>query len=608
MRALYLILPILCILVIAYRYYSAFIAARVMALDDSRPTPAHLRNDGHNYYPTHRLVLFGHHFAAITGAGPLIGPVLAAQFGYAPGLIWLVTGVCLAGAVHDFIILWASTRRGGRSLAEIAKQEIGPVAGGTAAVAILFIIVIALSGLGLAVVNALQESAWGTFTIGVSIPLALFMGLYMYRFRKGRIAEATTIGVIGLLLAVVLGKPIAASAIGPWFHLTREQLIIAMGAYGFIASVLPVWLLLCPRDYLSSFMKIGTIAFLVIAVMIVNPVLQMPAVSAFADGGGPIIPGPLFPFAFITIACGAISGFHALISSGTTPKMIDRETDIRPIGYGAMLIEGLVGVMSLIAATAMFPGDYFAINTPPAAFAALGIPTVNLPQLEAAVGESVAGRTGGAVSLAVGIAQIFSGLPGMRGLMDYWYHFAIMFEALFILTTIDTGTRVARFLVQEFFGQFYAPMAKHEWLPGSIVATLMVVFSWGYFIWAGSISTIWPMFGIANQLLASVALAVGTTIIINLGRARYAWVTFLPLTFVATTTLTAGVLSIRDNFWPMAIGPNAARHFQGYLNTTLTVIMMVSVVVILANAAWRWIQVLRGRIGTMSDAVVQSPR
>ena len=608
MRALYLILPILCILVIAYRYYSAFIAARVMALDDSRPTPAHLRNDGHNYYPTHRLVLFGHHFAAITGAGPLIGPVLAAQFGYAPGLIWLVTGVCLAGAVHDFIILWASTRRGGRSLAEIARQEIGPVAGGTAAVAILFIIVIALSGLGLAVVNALQESAWGTFTIGVSIPLALFMGLYMYRFRKGRIAEATTIGVIGLLLAVVLGKPIAASAIGPWFHLTREQLIIAMGAYGFIASVLPVWLLLCPRDYLSSFMKIGTIAFLVIAVMIVNPVLQMPAVSAFADGGGPIIPGPLFPFAFITIACGAISGFHALIASGTTPKMIDRETDIRPIGYGAMLIEGLVGVMSLIAATAMFPGDYFAINTPPAAFAALGIPTVNLPQLEAAVGESVAGRTGGAVSLAVGIAQIFSGLPGMRGLMDYWYHFAIMFEALFILTTIDTGTRVARFLVQEFFGQFYAPMAKHEWLPGSIVATLMVVFSWGYFIWAGSISTIWPMFGIANQLLASVALAVGTTIIINLGRARYAWVTFLPLTFVATTTLTAGVLSIRDNFWPMAIGPNAARHFQGYLNTTLTVIMMVSVVVILANAAWRWIQVLRGRIGTMSDAVVQSPR
>jgi carbon starvation protein len=600
MRALYVILPILCILAISYRYYSAFIAARIMALDDSRPTPAHVRNDGQNYHPTHRLVLFGHHFAAITGAGPLIGPVLAAQFGYAPGLIWLVAGVCLAGAVHDFIILWASTRRGGRSLAEIARAEIGPVAGATAAVAILFIIVIALAGLGLAVVNALQESAWGTFTIGVSIPLALFMGLYMYRFRKGRIAEATVIGVIGLFLAVILGKPLAASSFGAWFTLSREQLIVAMGAYGFIASVLPVWMLLCPRDYLSSFMKIGTIAFLVLAVMIVNPVLQMPAVTDFAAGGGPIIPGPLFPFAFITIACGAISGFHALISSGTTPKMINRESDIRPIGYGAMLIEGLVGVVSLIAATAMFPGDYFAINTAPATFANLGIPIVNLPELEAAVGEQVAGRPGGAVSLAVGIAQIFSGLPGMRGLMDYWYHFAIMFEALFILTTIDTGTRVARFLVQEFLGQFYAPMARQEWMPGAVGSTLVVVFAWAYFIWTGSISTIWPMFGIANQLLAAVALAVGTTIIINIGKARYAWVTLMPLLFVATTTLSAGVLSVRDNFWPMAIGPDLSRHFQGYLNTTLTVVMMVCVIVILANAIWKWTQVLRGRVAVAS--------
>jgi carbon starvation protein len=595
MRALYLILPILGILAIAYRYYSAFIAARIMALDDSRVTPAHVRNDGHNYHPTHRFVLFGHHFAAITGAGPLIGPVLAAQFGYAPGLIWLVAGVCLAGAVHDYIILWASTRRGGRSLAEIARQEIGPVAGATAAIAILFIVVIALAGLGLAVVNALQESAWGTFTIGASIPLALFMGLYMYRFRKGRIAEATAIGVVGLFLAVILGKPLAASAIGPWFDLSREQLIIAMAAYGFIASVLPVWMLLCPRDYLSSFMKIGTIAFLVLAVVIVNPELQMPAMTEFTAGGGPIIPGPLFPFAFITIACGAISGFHALISSGTTPKMIDRESDIRPIGYGAMLIEGLVGIVSLIAATAMFPGDYFAINTPPSTFATLGIPVVNLPELEAAVGESVAGRTGGAVSLAVGIAQVFSGLPGMRGLMDYWYHFAIMFEALFILTTIDTGTRVARFLVQEFFGRFYAPMARQEWLPGSIVSTLAVVTAWAYFIWTGSISTIWPMFGIANQLLAAVALAVGTTIIINIGKARYAWVTMMPLAFVSITTLTAGVLSVRDNFWPMAVGANEALRFQGYLNTGLTVIMMVCVVIILFNAGWRCLQVLTGR-------------
>jgi carbon starvation protein len=601
MRALYLILPILGILAIAYRYYSAFIAARLMMLDDTRVTPAHELNDGNNYHPTHRLVLFGHHFAAIAGAGPLIGPVLAAQFGYAPGLIWLVAGVCLAGAVHDYIILWASVRRGGRSLADIARSEIGPVAGVTAAIAILFIIVIALAGLGFAVVNALQESAWGTFTIGVSIPLALFMGLYMYRFRPGRIGEATVIGVVGMVLAVVLGKPVAASSFGHWFVLSRQEIIIAMAAYGFIASVLPVWLLLCPRDYLSSYMKIGTIAFLVLAVVIVNPHLQMPAFSQFTGGGGPIIPGPLFPFAFITIACGAISGFHALISSGTTPKMIDRESDIRPIGYGAMLIEGLVGIMALLAAAAMFPGDYFAINTTPAVFAHLGIPLVHLPELELAVGEQVAGRPGGAVSLAVGIAQMFSGLPGMRGLMDYWYHFAIMFEALFILTTIDTGTRVGRFLVQEFLGRFYAPFGRKDWMPGAVASTLIIVSSWSYFIWNGSISTIWPMFGIANQLLAAVALAVGTTIIINMGKARYAWVTAGPLAFVSVTTLTAGVLSVRDNFWPMATGPDPTRHFQGYLNTALTIIMMVCVVVILAHAFWRCAQVLRGRIAILAE-------
>ena len=601
MRALYLILPILGILAIAYRYYSAFIAARLMMLDDTRVTPAHALNDGHNYHPTHRLVLFGHHFAAIAGAGPLIGPVLAAQFGYAPGLIWLVAGVCLAGAVHDYIILWASVRRGGRSLADIARSEIGPVAGVTAAIAILFIIVIALAGLGFAVVNALQESAWGTFTIGVSIPLALFMGLYMYRFRKGRIAEATVIGVVGMVLAVVLGKPVAASSFGHWFLLSRQQIIVAMAAYGFIASVLPVWLLLCPRDYLSSYMKIGTIAFLVLAVVVVNPHLQMPAFSQFTGGGGPIIPGPLFPFAFITIACGAISGFHSLISSGTTPKMIDRESDIRPIGYGAMLMEGLVGIMALLAAAAMFPGDYFAINTAPPVFAHLGMPPVHLPELEMAVGEHVAGRPGGAVSLAVGIAQMFSGLPGMRGLMDYWYHFAIMFEALFILTTIDTGTRVGRFLVQEFLGRFYEPFGRKEWMPGTVASTLIIVSSWSYFIWNGSINTIWPMFGIANQLLAAVALAVGTTIIINMGKARYAWITALPLAFVSVTTLTAGVLSVRDNFWPMATGPDATRHFQGYLDTGLTIIMMVCVVVILSNAFWRCTQVLRGRLAIMPE-------
>jgi carbon starvation protein len=588
MRALYVLIPILCILVIAYRYYSAFIAARLLVFDDSRPTPAHTQYDGHNYYPTSRWVLFGHHFAAITGAGPLVGPVLAAQFGYAPGLLWLVAGVVLAGAVHDLIILWASTRRGGRSLAEIARIEIGPVAGLTTGLAILFIVVIALAGLGLVVVNALSESPWGTFTIGATIPLALFMGFYMYRFRRGHIAEATIIGVIGLMAAVIFGKPLAGTAFGQYFTLTHQQLVVAMAAYGFLASVLPVWMLLAPRDYLSAFMKIGTIGLLVAGVIIVNPELHMPAVTEFAAGGGPIIKGALFPFVFITIACGAISGFHGLVGSGTTPKMIDKESDIRPIGYGAMLIEGLVGVVALIAATALHPGDYFAINVPPSVFASLGIPAVNLQALELAVGETVAGRTGGAVSLAVGMAQIFSSLPGMRGLMDYWYHFAIMFEALFILTTIDAGTRVARFLVQEFFGRFYKPFARTDWMPGTIVSTGLVVVAWAYFIWTGSIGTIWPMFGISNQLLAVIALLIGTTILINLGRARYAWVTVVPLVFLATTTLSAGVLSVRDNFWPMAVGPDPALHFQGYLNTILTVIMMACVVVIVVTAVRRW--------------------
>ena len=594
MRALYIIVPVLCILVIAYRYYSAFIAAKVLVLDDSRPTPAHTRYDGHNFYPTTRWVLFGHHFAAITGAGPLVGPVLAAQFGYAPGFLWLVAGVVLAGTVHDLIILWASTRRGGRSLAEIAHEEIGAVAGVTTGIAVIFIIIIALAGLGLVVVNALSESAWGTFTIGATIPLAMFMGLYMYRFRKGHIREATLIGVIGLLCAVAFGKPLAASGLGWMFTLTQKQLVIAMGVYGFFASVLPVWLLLAPRDYLSAFMKIGTIALLVVGVIIVNPELQMPAFTQFTGGGGPIIPGPLFPFVFITIACGAISGFHGLIGSGTTPKMVDKESDIRPIGYGAMLIEGLVGVVALIAATSLHPGDYFAINVSPKVFATLRIPIVNLPGLEQAVGEVVTGRTGGAVSLAVGMAQIFSGLPGMKGLMDYWYHFAIMFEALFILTTIDAGTRVARFLVQEFFGRFYKPFARQDWMPGTVVSTALVVVAWGYFIWTGSIGTIWPMFGISNQLLAVVALLIGTTILINLGRAKYVWVTVIPLTFLSTTTLTAGFLSVRDNFWPLAMGSDPARRVQGYVDSVLTVVMMACVIVILVASVRRWIAPRRG--------------
>jgi len=604
MRAAYVVLPALAALLLAYRFYSAFLATKVLVLDDTRITPAHTKEDGHNYHPTNRWVLFGHHFAAIAGPGPLIGPVLAAQFGFAPGLLWLVAGVCLAGAVHDLTVLWASVRRGGVSIAEIARKEIGPVAGFTAAVAILFIVVIALSGVGLAFVNALSESPWGVFTIATTIPLALLMSLYMHRLRPGRILEATVLGVIGLVLAVIIGRPVSTSFLAPYFTLSKDELVIALGIYGFAASVLPVWLLLAPRDYLSAFMKIGVVAFLVLGVTIVNPELHMPAFTSYIGGGGPIVPGPLFPFAFITIACGAISGFHSLVASGTTPKMIDRERDIRPIGYGAMLMEGLVGVMALVAACSLPQGDYFAINTPPAVFATLGQEVVTLPQIEAAVGEKVEGRTGGAVSLAVGMAQIFSKLPGMGGLIDYWYHFAIMFEALFILTVIDAGTRVGRFLVGEFLGRAYAPFARANWLPGALVTTLLVVFSWSYFIGTGSIATIWPMFGIANQLFAAVALSVGTTILINIGRARYAWVTMVPLGFLSVTTLTAGFLSVKNQFWPMAIGPDPARHFQGMLQTFLTSAMMVCVVIILVAAVRKWLAV--GTTGRDPDLVPES--
>jgi carbon starvation protein len=596
MHALYIIVPALIILWLSYRYYSAFIATRVWALDDARVTPAHAKYDGANFYPTTRWVLFGHHFAAIAGAGPLVGPVLAAQFGFAPGLLWLVAGVCLAGAIQDSFWLWASTRRGGRSLADIARTDVSPVAGLTAAVAILFITVIAMAGLGIIVVNALAESAWGTFTIFVTIPLALVMGFYMFQWRKGHVIEATVVGIIVMFLAVVFGKNVAESAFGSWFVLSKHQLTVAMGVYTIAASILPVWMLLTPRAYLSTFMKIGTIAFLVIGVMILNPELHAPAFSQYIGGGGPIIPGPLFPFLFITIACGSISGFHAVVSSGTTSKMIDRESDIRPIGYGAMLVEGVVGIVAIITATALYPGDYFAINTPPALFQKLGMAVVNLPDLQRQIGENVIGRTGGAVSLAVGMAQIFSGLPGMRSLIAYWYHFAIMFEAVFILTTIDSGTRIGRFLLQEFAGRAWPSYGRESSLPAAVSATLLIVLGWSYFIWTGSISTIWPMFGVANQLLAVVALAVGTTLVINIGRAKYWWVTGVPCAFVTTTTLSAGWMNITNNFWPLTYAPDASVHLQGYVNSICTAIMMVCAVIILGETVRRSARVLNGRV------------
>src|SRR6201988_4389413 len=443
MNALPIIIGALCVIAISYRYYSAFIAAKVLALDDSRPVPSQTMYDGHNYYPTNKWVLFGHYFAAISGAGPLIGPVLAAQFGFLPGLLWLVIGVCIGGAVHDFMIMVGSVRRKGKSLAEMARTEISPLSGLVAGIAILFIVVIALAGLGLVVVNALAESPWGTFTVGFTIPLALFMGLYMYRFRKGKITEATIIGVIGLLFAVYIGGRVADSSWAAAFTLSPHKITLLMAAYGFIASVLPVWMLLFPRDYLSSYLKIGTVAVLIIGVILVHPNLQMPAFTPFVAGGGPVVPGKVYPFVFITIACGAISGFHALVSSGTTPKMIAKETDARMIGYGSMLMEGVVGVVALIAATSLFPGDYFAINTQQTtdaqkakyvrmvddhSGAGFNLQPQEIDRLEQESGEkNLRGRTGGAVTLALGIAKIFDGIPGLSGFMKYWYHFAIMF-------------------------------------------------------------------------------------------------------------------------------------------------------------------------------------
>jgi carbon starvation protein len=574
MKALPFVITALCVLSLAYRYYSAFLAARVLALDPVAVTPAHALEDGQNYVPTNRWVLFGHHFAAITGAGPLIGPVLAAQFGFLPGYLWLLIGVVVGGAVHDFVVLTASVRHQGQSLAQIARAEMGPWAGRIAGSAILFIIVIALAGLGLAVVNALEGSPWGTFTLAATIPIALIMGIWMGPSpREGAVRLPTCFGVLCLIGAVVWGKWIPGSSWESAFTWSRSTLIWALAGYGFIASVLPVWLLLCPRDYLSSFMKLGTIGALTVAVLWVNPELHMPLLTPFIHGGGPIVPGKVFPFVFITIACGAISGFHSLIASGTTPKMIANEKDCRLIGYGAMLCESWVGLTSLIAASALFPEDYFAINVAPDTFSKMGLSVVHLPELSESVGEAIAGRPGGAVSLAVGMAQVFSGIPGLKTWMAYGYHFAILFEALFILTTIDSGTRVARFLVQEFFGKLRPAWSRPDSLSGSFLATSLVVLAWSGLLASGSISTLWPLFGIANQLLASIALIVGTRWICRMGKARWMAVTGIPLVFVASTTFLAGVQSIFQTYLPLA---DQGRPGLAYLSTGVIVWMLAA--------------------------------
>ena len=588
------LLGALCVYAIAYRYYSAFIAAKALALDDRRTTPGHTYADGHNYVASPRWVLFGHHFAAIAGAGPLVGPTLAAQFGFAPGFLWLLIGAVLAGCVQDFTVLVASVRHRGRSLADVARTEISPFAGLVAMIAVLFILLVTLAGLGIVVVNALSNSPWGVFTIGMTIPIAIIMGLWMFKSHAGKIMVTgpSIFGVVLLIGSVIAGHWVAQSGAAAALTFTPHQITILMAIYGLVASVLPVWLLLEPRDYLSTYVKLGTIAVLIVGVFVVHPNIRFPNFTQFVHGGGPIIKGNLFPFLFVTIACGAISGFHSLVSSGTTPKMLDKESDARFIGYGAMMAESLVGVLALIAACSMYPGDYFAINTPPQVFSHLGLTTVNLDMFSREVGEKLAGRTGGAVSLAVGMAQIFRALPGMDRLMGYWYHYAIMFEALFILTTVDTGTRVARYVLQELMGKVYTPFGNSAWLPGNLVTSFFVVLGWGYLIYTGNISTIWPLFGTGNQLLATIALSVTTTFLINMGKQKYAWITAVPMCFVGVTTLTAGVLSIKNIFWPLTSKPGQV--FTGYLDSILMTIFIVGVVLVVFDAIRRWIMTLNG--------------
>jgi carbon starvation protein len=594
MNTLPILLGALCVYAIAYRYYSAFIAAKALALDDRRITPAHAYADGHNYVASPRWVLFGHHFAAIAGAGPLVGPTLAAQFGFAPGFLWLLIGAVVAGCVQDFTVLVASIRHRGRSLADIARTEISPFAGLVAMISVLFILLVTLAGLGLVVVNALSNSPWGVFTIGMTIPIAVIMGLWMFKSHAGKITVTgpSIFGVVLLLASVIAGHWVAQSGAAAALTFTPHQITIFMAIYGLVASVLPVWLVLEPRDYLSTYVKLGTIAVLVVGVFIVHPNIQFPNFTPFVHGGGPIIKGTLFPFLFVTIACGAISGFHSLVSSGTTPKMLDKESDARFIGYGAMIAESLVGVLALIAACSLNPGDYFAINTAPAVFSHLGLTTVNLDMFSREVGEKLAGRTGGAVSLAVGMAQIFRGMPGMARLMGYWYHYAIMFEALFILTTVDTGTRVARYVLQELMGKVHKPFGNNAWLPGNLITSAVVVLGWGYLIYTGNISTIWPLFGTGNQLLATIALAVTTTFLINMGKQKYAWITLIPMCFVGVTTITAGVLAIKNIFWPLTSKPGQV--FTGYLDSVLMTIFIVGVIVVVFEAVRRWIAVLNG--------------
>jgi carbon starvation protein len=626
--AMWLVLAAVCTYALGYRFYSRFVAVKVLALDSQRATPAERLDNGRDFVPTNKWVVFGHHFAAIAGPGPLVGPVLAAQFGYLPGTLWILAGAVFGGCVQDFVILLFSVRRNGKSLTEMAREEIGRVGGFVAYFAVLSIIVILLSVCALIVVNALKSSPWGVFTIAMTIPIAMLMGFYVRRLRPGKVLESSLLGFVLVIVAIVAGRWISQNAtVAPWFTFTAPTLAILIIVYGYAASAMPVWLLLAPRDYLSTFVKLGTIGLLSIGIILWHPTLHMPPLTRFVDGTGPVFAGRLFPFAFITIACGAISGFHSLISSGTTPKLIRRETETRMVGYGAMMAESMVAIMATIAACVLQPGTYFAINSPSgivgktadtaaATISGWGFPVTadSMAALAHAVGEqTLFNRTGGAPAFAVGMAQIFSNSLGGQAVMAIWYHFAIMFEALFILTVLDAGTRVGRFMVQDALGHLWKPLGRTSWYPSILATSALIVGAWGCFLWQGvkdplgGINSLWPLFGICNQLLAIVALCVATTIIVKMGRARFAPVTLAPLGWLVAVTFAASWHKMFDpnpriGFLAHArqLAAGAPSHeisrliFNDRLDAVVTGILVSLVTLILIESAWLWIRVVSG--------------
>ena len=628
--ALWLVVAAGCVFAVAWRFHSAWLMAKVLTVDELRATPAVVHEDGRDYVQTNRWIVFGHHFAAIAGPGPLVGPVLAAQFGYLPGMLWILIGATLGGAVHDSIILFCSIRRRGKSLGQMVREEVGPFAGFLALISIIAIMIILLAVLALVVVKALAESPWGLFTITATMPIAVLMGLGLRYWTPGRVGWVSVFGFVGLLLAVAGGQWLHGTPLEGWLTLRGTTLAWWIMGYGFVASVLPVWLLLAPRDYLSTFMKLGTVALLGVAIVLLAPMLRMPALTRFIDGSGPVFAGPVFPFCFITIACAAVSGFHSIVASGTTPKLLARESDIRFVGYGGMITEMVVGIMALIAAAALEPGQYFAINMKGDITAvtqqitALGFPVTagQMRELADSVGEiTMVGRPGGAPTFAVGMAHMFAGVLGGRATLALWYHFAIMFEALFILTTIDAGTRVGRFLVQDLLGYAWRPLGETRSTTGNWIASAAFVGAWGWFLYQGvvdpfgGINSLWPIFGVANQLLAVIALALGTTVLIKMGRTRYLWVPLLPLGWLLTVTMTAGWMKIfsvdprlgflsaaQDFEWRIAAGGNAAQlaewrslAFSNRVDAVVTGTFLVLVALVVLASARGWVQLLAGR-------------